>query len=100
MKHSIVYPSYYTSAEGGKFRRWRGLPVTVRMLLQLRKKPRGGLNYVEIGGMAVHALAFGILDEGKQYYARWDCINGWTTTLYKAKQNFLRSLYHGEQSGS
>ncbi len=54
------------------------------------------ISTVPINGIAVHCLIFETPAAGCDNYARWDCINGWTTTMRQAKKRFPNGL-HGKK---
>lgn len=93
-----LHPWEYTWREGGNFEPWKGGSVTRRKLLQFKKiAQRNGT--VLIKEVVVHSLIFESAAAGHGNYARWDCINGWTTTIQQAKRNFPHGL-HGVKRGS
>jgi len=84
---SKIFPWEYTSEEGGAFKIWKFGDVSEDQLKQR------SINVVKINGIEVHSLIFEAATSGT--YARWDCINGWTTTIEKAKDLWPEGL-HGE----
>ena len=82
----LLKPTHYTSYEGGIRKPW---PINASIKV---KALDGALEYCKItreswfllGGMRIHSLAFVEPNQRTNTmgnYARWDCINGWTTTL-------------------
>jgi hypothetical protein len=88
-----LYPWEYTDREGGNFHPWKAGSVTSQQLRQSIQKIN---NLVIINGVCVHSLIFESAAAGGNNYARWDCSNGWTTTIAQARKNFPRG-YHGEK---
>jgi len=84
-----LYPWEYTIYGGSRFKQWGFGPVSKKDLSQ-RDSHR-----VTINGIEVHSLIFETASCGIGSYARWDCINGWTTTIKAAKKNFPNGL-HGK----
>lgn len=88
-----LYPWEYTSKEGGWFSPWRRGPVTFR---QLRLAVQRVNTVAVINGVYVHSLIFESAAMGHGRYARWDCVNGWTTTLAQARKCFPEG-HHGKR---
>lgn len=86
-------PTYYTTHEGGLWRKWKGGTVTKKELELARIRLQKALHVtggaceaaVTLQSVSVHALAFGdaLLQTG--IFPRWDCLNGWTTGFIAAK---------------
>lgn len=92
----VIYPWEYTYKEGGNFTIWTKGSVTYHQL----KKLVGGIQgpkTVEINTVIVHSLIFESASAGYGNYARWDCINGWTTTISQARKHFSWGC-HGESN--
>lgn len=92
-----LWPWEYTTREGGDFMFWKGKSVTRDQLAKLIDKTDGWLR-VEIDKIKFHSLIFenhiaGNPNDG--VYARWDCLNGWTTTIEEAKKKWPEGL-HGQ----
>ncbi len=90
----LLWPWEYISEEGGTFKSWRFGSVTEVLLNQALSKENNGI--VSINGIKVHALIFESAAAGYGNYARWDCINGWTTTFKQAQKMFPQGL-HGQK---
>ena len=86
-----IYPWEYTDKEGGMFKQWIAGNVSEESLKQ--RNPYT----TTINGVKVHSLIFETAAAGEGCYARWDCINGWTTSLQQAKRNFPKGL-HGKKN--
>uniref|UniRef100_A0A6M3JQK6 Uncharacterized protein n=1 Tax=viral metagenome TaxID=1070528 RepID=A0A6M3JQK6_9ZZZZ len=87
----MIYPWEYTYTEGGNFKVWVSGSVTYHQL----KKLVGAKYYTIVNGVRVHCLIFETASAGYGNYARWDCVNGWTTTISQARKNFPGGM-HGE----
>ena len=85
----MIYPWEYTDVEGGNFKQWTHGSVTYHKL----KKLVGRGNTVPVNGISVHSLIFETAAAGFGNYARWDSINGWTTTISQARRNFSYGLH-------
>lgn len=81
-----LYPWEYTTEEGGVFREWTAGPITVPQLRKAKLAAKGST--VEVNGVLVHCLIFETASAGHGNYARWDCINGWTTTIATARKRW------------
>lgn len=68
-------PSYYTSKEGGNWKRWEYGSIKELVLVPDTKACPAT---VTLNGIKVHSLAFGTFLAGFGCFARWDCIRGWT----------------------
>lgn len=82
-----LYPWEYTVKEGGPLQIWNGSPVTKEQL-------RDSLNQTGqtlINGEPVHSLIFGATYWPS--FARWDCINGWTTSLAEARDEYPKGQH-------
>ena len=90
----MIYPWEYTDKEGVYFKLWTYGGVTRGQLSKLIRKI-GDPDPI-INGVQVHSLIFESASAGEGMYARWDCINGWTTTLRQAKKNNPLG-YHGQR---
>ncbi len=86
----MIYPWEYTEEEGGEFKPWTGGPVSLGKLKKLKSLD---YSYVYIKGVKVHSLIFESAGAGEGNYARWDCVNGWTTTIQQAKKVFPNGLH-------
>ena len=84
-----IYPWEFTSQEGGTLYPWRFGPISNKDLSQRDTR------FVLINGMRVHSLIFESAAAGLGNYARWDCVNGWTTTLEEVRKRWPEG-YHGE----
>lgn len=99
-----LYPWEFTEHEYGDFKLWIAGPVTVELLAKAKEHTfigcGGRRHIVNINGIWLHSLIFESAAAGNNNYARWDCVNGWTTTIEQAKEKFpcglhgLESYYH------
>ena len=66
-------PSYYTSVEGGTWRRW---PSYIKLNIDdlIKRDPF----QLTISNLPLHSIAFGEVAAGWIHHIRWDCINGFT----------------------
>lgn len=80
----LILPWEYTEREGGTFIRWTGGIIDRESI----PPPRRRASTVLLNGITVHSFIIGPYEYGTDYYARWDCVNGWTRTVYQA----MRSL--------
>lgn len=87
----MIYPWEYTDQEGGNFKQWVSGSVTYHQLKRLIGKG----HTVIVNKVKVHCLIFETAAAGYGAYARWDCINGWTTTISQARRAFPNGM-HGE----
>ncbi len=99
-KEEELWPWEYTSKEGGNFKWWKGNQITRKQLEDLLSKTHSAEfgAYVVINNWTVHSLIFETHTAGNpndNVYARWDCLNGWTTTIEEAKKKWPEGL-HGQ----
>ena len=87
----LICPFEYTTNELGNFKQWVWGPI---YLYQLNFKKLGN-PIVVINDVVFHCLIFESAAAGCNNYARWDSINGWTTTLKEAKKRWPQGL-HGK----
>lgn len=90
-----LWPWEYTKKEGGNFIFWEGTSVTKKQLTDLITRKKNLFNTVRIDNYNVHSLIFERAQIGFGNYARWDCLNGWTTTIEEAKKQFPKGK-HGQ----
>lgn len=83
-----IYPFAFTEKEGGEYIPWDGSSIDTKQLNQIRD-----INFSIINGFRVHSLCFENPAAGLGNFPRWDCVNGWTTTIKKAKENFPKGLH-------
>jgi len=91
-----LWPREYTSKEGGNFKLWLGKSVTRTQLVKLIDKKPANSVLVHITNFNIHSLIFETAAAGHGNYARWDCLNGWTTTIEEAKKKWPKGL-HGQK---
>ena len=81
-------PTHYISYEGGGWEEWlTTLPVYYKFLedkVKYCKKTEAVA--CKLGNVTFHALAFDNPAKGWGSFPRWDCINGWTTTIKEAEE--------------
>lgn len=77
-----LYPFEYSTQEGGMFKPWTFGPVNPKDL-HLSLKSSGA---IKINNIDIHSLIFETPAAGFNAFARWDCVNGWTTTLEEARK--------------
>lgn len=88
-----IEPKYYTRSDGGSFKQWSAGSFDDKNLDARDPKD------VEINDTKVHSFTFENPAAGYGNFARWDCVNGWTTTVEEAKErnpNLLNSYQAGE----
>lgn len=85
-----LFPREYTDNERGEFKIWIYGPVTKEQLELSRENDIFEFRYwcVNINGQKVHSLVFETPLAGWGSYGRWDCVNGWTTTIEDARKRF------------
>ena len=92
-----VYPREYTDVEGGNFKLWMDGPVTYEQLrLALKRAIVPGhlcCKVTDLNGLVVHSIAFETPAAGSGNYGRWDCLNGWTTSIENARRRFPNGLH-------
>ena len=82
----ILHPTHFTVHEGGKWHNWISGSITDEQLEEELEPPNDMLHHVSFNNIMFHSLSF-ITDGAGGHSARWDCINGWTTTLEQAAKN-------------
>jgi len=90
-----LWPWECTTEEGGNFTFWEGESVTREQLAGVLQKRRHNFSIVYIGGYKIHSLIFESPAIGFGNYARWDCLNGWTTTIEEAIKIYPKGK-HGQ----
>ena len=83
-----LLPTHYTQEEGGVWKVYRGQVITKKELKINHELCKDGfakffLPVTRRGKRSyIHSLAFANpLGAVRGAYARWDCLNGWTTTI-------------------
>ena len=84
-----LYPTWYTTREGGTWEEWTVGSFTKKQLKDAVVVAHGILH-----GVVFHSLAFENPAAGWGNFARWDCLNGWTTTLKQAQKRFPNGLHN------
>ena len=99
----VVVPLWFTTREGNKWIKYEGEGFTMKQLRGARIIPfdinksqlpateayfltvsiPNGLRYIKY---IIHSLAFDNPSFGWGYVARWDVVNGWTTTRYQSER--------------
>lgn len=69
-------PTHYTAREGGTYERWPDELDFKMEWLKLADK-----HSVSMGSIKIHSLTFDNPAMGYGNFPRWDCLNGWTTTI-------------------
>lgn len=90
----LLTPIRYTSHEGGAWRPWEGGSIQEFELLLMTNSKNAYPYKDPVFGFphpfrltTIHSLAFhDPIDKPMNSYARWDCINGWTTTLEEIEE--------------
>lgn len=80
----VATPLRYTQIERGMWRVWEDGPIDLSLL-------KTGERTITLNGISIHALAFENPSFGWGYFARWDSLNGWTTTIEDARQKRRKS---------
>ncbi len=83
----LITPTHFTVFDGGKWEEWKGDPVSKIKLdnmsyEKVHKTKQVAIGYNNIYLQHLHSLAFSYsIGTPRGGFARWDCVNGWTTTL-------------------
>lgn len=88
-KHGKLYPVWFVDREGGTWQEWKAGATT-----EHKMKAAVVVNHGVLNDVVFHALAFENPSAGHGNFARWDCINGWTTTLTQARKRFPNGLHN------
>ena len=76
----MIKPTYYTTQEGGSWKIYGFLIYPSEDYLHLVSTNKG--NRFLWYGEFIHSLAFSDpINKPINSFPRWDCINGWTTTI-------------------
>ena len=93
-EHEELWPWEYAIKEGGIFMFWEGESITRKQLAELLETADSSLT-VQLNMRRVHSFIFESPVIGYGNYARWDCLNGWTTTIEEAKKVYPKGK-HGQ----
>lgn len=87
-----LYPAWFTRREGGDWEEWKAGPIKSKKQLALIVSDTR--NHTVINNVLFHSLAFENPAAGWNRFARWDCLNGWTTTLKQARERWSNGLHN------
>jgi len=87
----VIKPTHYTSYEGGIWKLWPfNASIKAKALDEALEYCKiTGESWFYLSSMRIHSLAFIEYNQRTNSmgnYARWDCINGWTTTLEEIEE--------------
>jgi len=89
-------PLYYTKIDGGT---WLPYPIGLKLckhdLIRARTRHKDiGLTSFQHSNIKIHSIALENPAAGSGAFARWDIVNGWTTTIEEAIKAFPNSPYN------
>ena len=81
-----LWPTHYTNRDGGTWILWpKGSYVSEALLKKMQEEE--DRQPIMIYGDHIYSLAFhDPMENPRGGFARWDCINGWTTTIEEAEE--------------